>query len=113
MATTLQAQHDAAYGPTDFTFPGITQARIDAAHFVERVTMAVAAAAQSIGAEATTTNDHANRVALAKAASSNPSQWGLPFAVMLAAQGLDQNASTDAQINNMVSAVWNTIAGAL
>ena len=95
MATGLLAQYQAAVNNADFD---------------NRITMAICAAAQAIAAEATTVIDHTNRVALAKAVALAPASYTRAFALMLAAQGID-NGSLDSDITNMVSAVWNTLAG--
>lgn len=78
--------------------------------FAQRVEIAMLQAAQNIAAEATSTTNHANRVALAKAASLAPKQYAPLFTEMLAAQAID-TSSTDAAINTMVASVWNTLAG--
>lgn len=109
MATTLQAQWNAVYGPTAWEFNTL-QSRIDAAYFMQRVSMAMTAAAISIANEATGTVNHVNRVGLAKLVLDNPSQWSAPFAQACAAEGLDQT-STDAAINGMMGAIWNGLAG--
>lgn len=111
MAATLQAQWEAVYGPTVFDGVASTPAR-DAVHFVQRVAMAMAKAAADIATEATTTANHANRVALSRSVLGNPGQWSGPFAHALAAQGLDQNGSTDAQISSSIASLWNGFAGA-
>jgi hypothetical protein len=75
-----------------------------------RIQMATAKAAQDISSEAEDTANHQARVNLASAVARNPSMYTSAFTTMLCAQGIT-NASTDAEISSMVSAVWNTIAG--
>lgn len=111
MASGLQAQWDATYGPTLFSGasnPSVT----DPVHFQQRVSIAVTTAAVAIASEATGVTDHTNRVLLAKAVLGNPLPWITPFAQACASQGLDQS-SNDAAISNMIAAVWNGFAGAL
>ena len=79
-------------------------------NFIQRVQVAILAAAQAISSEATTTADHANRVALMKAIANGPATYAPIFAALLAAEGVD-NTSADTAINTMVSAVWDTVAG--
>lgn len=78
---------------------------------LDAITMSLCFTAQAIATEATSTTNHANRVALARAVANNPQSFAQSFAFMLGAQGIDQT-SPDTDINNMVSAVWNCMAGA-
>jgi len=94
MASTLAAQQTASVDQT----------------FVNRVEMAILAAAQAISTEPTATANHTNRVALMRSVATNPVQMAYPFAAILASQGVD-GTSTDAAISTMVSACWNTLAG--
>jgi len=75
-----------------------------------RVQMAAASTAQAIGAEAANTPNHANRAQLASRVAQAPGQYTMPFTNMVCAEGIT-SASTDADIANMISAVWNTMAG--
>jgi len=103
---TLQTQWNAVYPDRPLT-PADS-----AEQFRQRVIMAAVITAINVGTEAVNTPNHTNRTALAKAVSTNPIGFMEPFALMLAAENLD-NASTDVQITNMLAAVWNTMAGAL
>jgi hypothetical protein len=67
--------------------------------------------AQEVSSEATSTPNHTARTSLASQVARNPQQFTAPFTTMLCAQGIT-SASTDADIENMISAVWNTMAGA-
>jgi len=75
-----------------------------------RVQMAALAAAQNISTEDPATANHANRVALAQNVARSTDGFRVPFTNMLCAEGITAN-STDGDITNMVSAVWNTMAG--
>lgn len=75
----------------------------------QRVQMAAASTAQAIGSEAESTPNHANRAALGAAVSRNPHLYTEAFATMVCAEGIT-SASTDEEIEGMVSAVWNTMA---
>jgi len=77
---------------------------------IQRVQMAAVSAAQAIASEAESTPNHNNRVALANKVANAPGSYGAPFTTLLCAEGIT-SASTDADINNMVSATWNTMAG--
>jgi hypothetical protein len=110
MAAGLQAQWDAAYGPTPFTTDDSDRAKNDATRFQQRVSMAVSAQAVLVSQEATSHANNANRKALAKDALNNPSKYTAAFAQAMASQGLDQ-ASSDAQIQNAVSVGWDYMAG--
>lgn len=83
------------------------------ATFDERVTVAVVNAAIAIVSEGTGTANHANRVALAKAALNNPNPYGALFALgVVANQTLDDLTTiTDATIQSTVNALWNGYAG--
>lgn len=80
--------------------------------FVARVLAALALTAQQIGTEGSTVTNHQNRSTLATRVSNSPDSYSRAFALMLAAQSID-NSATDAQILSMISAVWNTEAGGL
>ena len=75
-----------------------------------RIQMAVAKAAQDISSEAADTPNHASRVALASRVAQSPTAYTGAFTNLLCAEGIT-NGSTDAEIESMVSAVWNTMAG--
>jgi Flp pilus assembly protein TadG len=75
-----------------------------------RVQMACSSAAQAISTEPTDTANHQNRVNLAQQVARSPDQFKLPFTSMLCAEGITSQ-STDDEINSMVSAVWDTMAG--
>ena len=75
-----------------------------------RVQMAVSKAAQDISSEAGSTPNHAQRVQLATRVANSPQMMTQPFTTMVCAQGITAT-STDADISNMVAAVWNTMAG--
>ena len=79
-------------------------------NFIQRVQVAILAAAQAISSELTSTPDHANRVALMKAIANSPATYAPIFAALLAAEGID-NLSADTAISTMVASVWNTVAG--
>lgn len=76
-----------------------------------RVQMAMCKAAQDISSEATTTPGHTQRVQLAQQVARQPAMMMAPFTSMVCAQGITSQ-STDADISNMVSAVWDVMAGA-
>jgi len=75
-----------------------------------RVQMAAAKTAQNVGSEDPSTPNHAARTALASRVAQTPTAYTGAFTNLLCAEGITQ-ASTDADISNMVSAVWNTMAG--
>lgn len=111
MAATLQGQWDAVYGPT--IFDGMaSDARKNAVWFVQRVSMAVSARAVAVSQEPPggPPPNHANRVALAKAAMNDPNRFAVPFAQAMASQQMDQN-STDAAILSAVATGWDYMAG--
>lgn len=85
------------------------------ATFVQRVTVAVVNAAIAISSEATSTADHANRIALAKTVLANALPWGQDFALgVIANQAVDDPSTiTDAAIQSTVNALWNGFAGVL
>lgn len=78
--------------------------------FVQRVTAAIVAEAQTISGEATSTANHTNRVALMKAVVTAPTIYAPVFALLLTTQQISQ-ASTDTQIASTVATVWDTAAG--
>ena len=78
---------------------------------LQRVQMATVAAAQAISTEADTTPNHLNRVTLANRVANSPSNLASAFTNLCCAEGIT-SASDDASIESMVSAVWNTMAGA-
>lgn len=110
MAQGLQAQWDACYGPTNFGGNVNNSAAVDAAHFQQRVAMAVSAQAVAVCQEVTTTTNHPNRVAMAKDALNNPAKYTAPFAQAMAANGLDEG-STDSAILGAVAFGWDFFAG--
>lgn len=75
-----------------------------------RVRIAACTTAQAIGSEATDTPNHTARATLATQVSRAPQMYTEAFTSMLCGQGIT-SASSDADIANMVSAVWNTMAG--
>ena len=75
-----------------------------------RIQMATASAAQAIASEADTTPNHANRLNLATQVARSPQGYTQPFTNLLCAEGITSQ-SADADIENMVSAVWDTMAG--
>jgi len=75
-----------------------------------RVQMATLSAAQAISSEAASTPNHQNRINLAQNVARSPDGFKVPFTNLLCAEGITSQ-STDAEINNMVSAVWDTMAG--
>lgn len=75
-----------------------------------RVQMAVAKTAQNVGTEDPATPNDAARKNLATNVSRAPTQYTQPFTTLIVAQGIT-SASSDADIENMVSACWNTMAG--
>jgi|SRR5215472_230758 len=79
---------------------------------VARVQMASAKTAQDVASEDPTTVGHTARVTLATNVARAPTMMAPNFTVMVCAQGIT-SLSTDADINNMVSAVWNTMAGVI
>jgi hypothetical protein len=87
----------------------VTPAQSDLDSFRSRVSMAMVKAAMDIQSELTTVAYHGQRSAFARLVLVEPSRYTPPFAQALAAQGLD-NVSTDKQIADMVSSVWNGFA---
>jgi hypothetical protein len=75
-----------------------------------RVQMATASAAQDISNEAADTPNHYNRVQLAQQVARSPQNFTPAFTNLLCAEDITSQ-STDAEIESMVSAVWNTMAG--
>ena len=108
MASTLKTQWDAWAGPTVFAHD-VTPAQKELDSFRSRVSMAMVKAAMDIQSELTTVAYHTQRSAFARLVLVEPSRYTPPFAQALAAQGLD-DTSTDKQITDMVSAVWNALA---
>jgi hypothetical protein len=76
----------------------------------QRVQMSICTAAQNISSEDPSTPNHASRNMLATQVARNPQAYTQSFSTMLTAEGITR-ASTDADISNMVSSVWNTVAG--
>ena len=114
MAVALLDQWLAAFGPiaTSGQPPPVTTDAEPATAFRRRCIMAALSAAISVGQEAVTTTDHANRVALAKSVMDAPLSWLDAFASVAAAQGVD-NTSADQAIKDSIWQVWSTMAGAL
>lgn len=81
--------------------------------FQQRVQGSMIAAAISISAEATSTADHGNRVALARQVMQSPQSWvqSFSFAVAVNLAVTSVSAVTDAQIDTSVAAIWNAMAG--
>lgn len=75
-----------------------------------RVQMAVSKTAQNVGTEDSSTPNDSMRKQLATNVARAPQQYAQPFTTIIVAQGVT-GASTDADIENMVSACWNTMAG--
>lgn len=75
-----------------------------------RVQSAICTAAQNISTEDPSTPNHYNRASLGQAVSRAPENWRTSFVYMLTSEGIT-SASSDLDISNMVSAVWNTVAG--
>jgi hypothetical protein len=81
-----------------------------------QIAMSLVNAAIAISSEATSTTNHANRVALAKAVLNNPVGYAQVFAAGIVDNlSLDTAAlaaaATDAQLDGSVSALWNAYAG--
>jgi hypothetical protein len=77
---------------------------------IARVQMSMAKTAQDISSEPTDTPNHTQRNQLASQVARAPQMMAPAFTTMVCAQGIT-SASSDADIANMVSAVWNTMAG--
>ena len=75
-----------------------------------RVQMATAKIAEDVGSEDPATPNHANRTSLATQVARSPGAFTQSFTTAVVAQGITSQ-STDADISNAVSAVWNTMAG--
>lgn len=75
-----------------------------------RIQAAMCMIAQNVATEDTATAGHSNRAMLAQQVSRGPSSLVDPFSSMLTAQGITRQ-STDQDIQNMISSVWNTMAG--
>jgi hypothetical protein len=75
-----------------------------------RVQMSTLSAAQAISTEAVDTPNHANRISLAQQVVRSPDALRVGFTNLLCAEGITSQ-STDAEIDTMVSSVWNTMAG--
>lgn len=76
----------------------------------QRVRIALALYAQTVATEATTTTNHAARVALIGSVMSNIAQYADLFTVEAAANGIT-SASTDADILTAVGDIWTAFAG--
>ena len=75
-----------------------------------RVEMSYCKTAQNVGAADPSEPNHNNRVQLATQISRSPVMFREPFTFMVCAQGITR-ASDDTEIDTMVSACWNTMAG--
>ena len=75
-----------------------------------RVQMAVAKTSQNVASEAPDTPNHWNRTTLASQIARSPALFTPAFTNLLCGQGITSD-SDDAEIENMVSACWNTVAG--
>lgn len=75
-----------------------------------RISMAAALAAQNIASEAPDTPNHTARTWLATQVARQSAFYTMAFTTLLCAEGITP-ASADADISNMVAAVWNTVAG--
>ncbi len=105
MAATLQAQWDATYGPTP-------QPVTPDVYFMQRVAMAMIAAALNVAAEGSAVTNHAARSAYATKVLNAPGSYMAAFAQAAAALGNDQT-STDVAIISVMGSVWNAMAGGL
>lgn len=115
MATTLLDQWTAAFGPIAASGkpPPVSADSEPATAFRRRCIIAAINAAISVGQENPgTTQDHANRAALAKAVMNEPLAWVDAFSAAAAAQGID-NTSLDQPIKDAIWGIWSTMAGAL
>lgn len=79
--------------------------------FVNRVEVAIVAAAIAISAESAQTANHANRAALAQKVLQSPAYWSKVMAVGVGTDATVQSGPTDANIYNAVAGQWNAYAG--
>jgi hypothetical protein len=75
-----------------------------------RVQQAMLGAAQNIAAADPSEPNHAARSQLATQVSRSPTMFTDPFTALVCSQGITRD-STDTDIETMVSACWNTMAG--
>jgi hypothetical protein len=75
-----------------------------------RVSMSMSKTAQDVASENASTPNHAMRVSLATRVANSPQMLVVPFTGMICAQGIT-SLSSDTDISNMISAVWDTMAG--
>ena len=80
-------------------------------NFRNRCEMAMIAAAQSVASEATSTVNHVNREALAKAIEDNPSAYVIAFTLGTVANPAITAASLDSDLQFSVNAIFNGMAG--
>jgi hypothetical protein len=78
--------------------------------FQNLIQAAIVQQAIAITSELTTVTNHSNRVKLATNVLLSPLFYVSDFAQAVASQAVDMTA-TDTVILNMVSAVWNALAG--
>lgn len=78
--------------------------------FLNRVTMAMVDCAINIAAEPVGTANHVNRAVYAMLTLNDQDKYGPKLARGCADQGMT-DASTDADIKNACSAIWNAFAG--
>jgi len=80
-------------------------------NFRNRCEIAMIAAAQNVASEATSTVNHVNREALAKAIEDNPSAFVMAFALGVAANPAIVGASLDSDLAFTVNSIFNGMAG--
>ena len=81
--------------------------------FQKKIRMSMLVQAAAISSEINTTPNHVSRSTLATKVSNSPDTWVQPFSQTACAGGGVVLASTDAQIDTRISAIWNLLAGGL
>ena len=80
-------------------------------NFRNRCEIAMIVAAQAVASEATSTVNHVNREALAKAIEDNPDAYVLAFTLGVVANPAITTASLDSDISFTVNSIFNGMAG--
>lgn len=86
----------------------------DASHyplFLERTEVAVLTFAHAVSYEASTTTNHANRIALAKAVANSVGNYTQIFAGAICTDATITIDCTDAELSAGVASNWDLIAG--
>lgn len=81
--------------------------------FRAKVEQAMLRSAVNISSEASNTTNHPNRAALSKTVLLETHRYVDAFAFAAASDGATTDESTDQEIENRVSSLWNALAGVL